>query len=265
VGKKLIELTEIGHATGCTMILVHHNKKSTLDQFGPPELESIAWSGFQEWARQWILLGRREAYNPENAGSHKLWLSVGGSAGHSGRWALDAEEGSYTDAGGRHWAVSIQGASSAIAETIDQLESEKQQRAQQKIDRRVSDDAEKLMNAYRRHPDGQTARHIRDVLAFDNKRFVPANERLTVAGMIESCEIKKNNRSFQAFRPTTIGMTGMNRDSTGMEKLIPVLSSEWDETPIGGHPTPNHNDRSKPMSVSHPTSIPVETSRSDYF
>ena len=82
VGKKLRELTDIGHATGCTIIIIHHNKKSINDPFAIPELESIAWSGFQEWARQWLLIGRRELYNAERAGSHRLWLNVGGSAGH---------------------------------------------------------------------------------------------------------------------------------------------------------------------------------------
>lgn len=85
VGKKLAELTDIIRDTGCTIGVVHHNRKATNDQFAAPELESIAWSGFQEWCRQWILLGRREAYDPEQAGSHKLWLSVGGSAGHTHR------------------------------------------------------------------------------------------------------------------------------------------------------------------------------------
>ena len=101
VGKKLIGLTEIMSDTGCTIGIVHHNKKTTTDPFATPELESIAWSGFQEWARQWIHLGRREAYNPEQAGSHKLWLSAGGSAGRSGLWAMDVEEGSHKDPGGR--------------------------------------------------------------------------------------------------------------------------------------------------------------------
>jgi len=49
VGKKLIELTETQVDTRCTVILIHHNKKSGhADPFKIPELEDIAWSGFQE-------------------------------------------------------------------------------------------------------------------------------------------------------------------------------------------------------------------------
>ncbi len=64
VGKKFRELTDLQRETGCTVIIVHHNKKPTGDPFAIPELDSIAWAGFQEWARQWLLIGRREAYNP---------------------------------------------------------------------------------------------------------------------------------------------------------------------------------------------------------
>ena len=125
VGKKLRELTDIQHETGCTIALIHHNRKSINDPFAIPELETISWSGFQEWARPWLLIGRRELYDPERAGSHRLWLNVGGSAGHSGCWAVNIEEGSQRDEGGRRWQVTVQGASSAVAQNIQQNESAK--------------------------------------------------------------------------------------------------------------------------------------------
>ncbi len=45
-----------------------------------------------------------------------------GSAGHSGLWALDIEEGSHKDPGGRRWDVDVQNASEAIAATIEARE-----------------------------------------------------------------------------------------------------------------------------------------------
>jgi hypothetical protein len=200
VGKKLRELTEVGHETGCTIAIIHHNKKSVTDPFGAPELESIAWSGFQEWTRQWILLGRREAYNPEQAGSHKLWLSVGGSAGHSGLWALDIEEGSRKDHGGRRWEVNIQNASAAIAETIEQREETKAEREEQKKSARIEADSQKLLEAYRMFPTGDTGKSVRESIGMSGTRFAPANAKLLKSGAVEACRIKKHNREEDAFR-----------------------------------------------------------------
>ena len=113
VGGQLWHLTELCEETGVTPILLHHNTKASLS-YEPPELENIAWAGFSEFARQWILLGRRERYNPENAGSHKLWIVAGGSAGHSQEWGLNIEEGHQDDPGGRRWEVDVIRASQAL-------------------------------------------------------------------------------------------------------------------------------------------------------
>jgi hypothetical protein len=60
-GEKLRPINAICSETGCTFGLVHHCRKGgRANSFDPPELEDIAWAGFQEWARQWILVGRRD-------------------------------------------------------------------------------------------------------------------------------------------------------------------------------------------------------------
>lgn len=217
VGKKLRELTEIGQETGCTIIIVHHNRKATNDPFAAPELESIAWSGFQEWARQWILLGRREAYEPEAAGSHKLWLSVGGSAGHSGMWALDIEEGSNSDQGGRRWDVAVNTASTAIAATIEQREQAKASRAEQKAATRIEADAMKLLTIFVRCPEGTTAKAARDEARLSGTRASPAIAKLIEMRQIEACQVPRNKHFYAGFRvvKTATGTTGTDRDSTG--------------------------------------------------
>ena len=218
VGKKLAELTDIMHETGCSIGIVHHNKKNSGgDQYAVPELEQIAWSGFQEWARQWILLGRREAYDPEAAGSHKLWLSVGGSAGHSGLWALDIEEGSRKDQGGRRWDVSVETASTAIAATIEQREEAKVSRADEKIAARIESDAAKLLKVYQRHPDGETGTAIKEECGMSPQKFGPANAKLLADGLIEAVGIAKNARTYAGFRLKVV--TRIDPDST---RIIPV-------------------------------------------
>ncbi len=116
VGALLKSLGELAQETGCTPLLCHHLKKGVYEPYEPAELENIAWSGFQEFVRQWILLNRRVKYDPDFAGHHELWMSVGGSAGHSGLWGLDIDEGSRQDPRGRHWDVHVLPANEAYAE-----------------------------------------------------------------------------------------------------------------------------------------------------
>lgn len=107
-GVQLRRVAVLALEMGCTPILVHHTKRSTgADLHAMPELSWLAWSGFAEFARQWILLNRRETYEP-GSGIHRLWLTLGGSAGHSGAWGLDIDEGKAGRIGGRLWEVTLQ-------------------------------------------------------------------------------------------------------------------------------------------------------------
>ena len=239
VGKKLRELTDIGHATGCTIIIIHHNTKSPFKEpFSIPELESIAWSGFQEWARQWLLIGRRELYNAERAGSHRLWLNVGGSAGHSGCWAVDIEEGSRKDEGGRRWEVRVQVASSAVAENNEQRETAKEQKCNAKLE----GDCEKLLEVYQKYPQGETAKFIREASRLNSTRFDPANQKLVDDGLIEACRIKKHTREENAFRLRTSDAGTGGTGGTVPEQIPPVPAGcvvvELPPCKGGVHPPP---------------------------
>lgn len=100
-------LSRMAQDEGVTPIILHHLVKGMAVTDSPPELESIAFAGFQEWARQWMLLSRREKYDPDHAGHHELWFMAGGSAGHSVGHALNIEEGNRNDRGGRRWDVEV--------------------------------------------------------------------------------------------------------------------------------------------------------------
>jgi hypothetical protein len=90
---------------GATPIMFCHSKKARGND--PPDLDDLAYAGVAEYLRQWMLLSRRERY--EGDGRHQLWLSVGGSAGHSFLGHLDIDEGTIDDDfHGRRWEVSVE-------------------------------------------------------------------------------------------------------------------------------------------------------------
>lgn len=252
VGPKLFELTEVGQETGCTIVIVHHNRKSQKESvFAPPELESIAWSGFQEWARQWILLGRREPYNPEQSGSHRLWLSVGGSAGHSGLWGVDVEEGSRSDPGGRRWDVTVESTSVIISESIDQREAAKESRAEKKL----AADVAKLLGVYAKFPDGETARTLRIKAGMNPERFEFVNDMLIDSGQIEVLAdgIKKAGRTYDLYLPTT-GTQRNSTERTGTVPVVPVRERDTELSPYkGGVPVPHHAQTELPSELSMPS------------
>lgn len=202
VGSMLGDLTKVTAATGATVILCHHARKGSGDrQFDPPELESIAWAGFQEWARQWLLLGRRAPYEPDSGGFHELWLAAGGSAGHSGLWAVDIAEGTRQDPGGRRWDVSVRKPAEVRrdeADERDQAKDERERRERQK-------NLQKLLTAYRRFPDGETANKIKELAGLSGTKFGPLNGHLMDAGIVTSCQVIKSNKPYEGFKLTPLG------------------------------------------------------------
>lgn len=228
MGEQLAPLKAMMDELGCTLILCHHCRKNgKADPFSFPELEDIAWAGFQEFARQWILVGRREKFDPESAGEHKLWLNAGGSAGHASLWAADITEGRQCDDGGRRWDVSIMRASEAVAAAIDAREAEKESKAERENRKRTA----KILATIEKHPEGETKSAIRIGAGIGPKIFNPIFDELLETGEIESLEITKNSRSETGYR------RGRTRSNT-VELIQPVRpgarSVEHLPPPLGG-------------------------------
>ena len=153
MGAVLSTISEACLAEGATPIFAHHTVKNAGKQVGrngatyksyePAELGDLAFAGFGEFARQWILLARRAEYEP-GTGKHQLWMTTGGSAGFNGCYAVDIDEGIMgEDFSGKKWEVTVQtqaeAARSCVAAKVDAAAI------------REHEDRQKVLNALSQH------------------------------------------------------------------------------------------------------------------
>lgn len=190
-GELLRGMSEVCRDCGCLMVLAHHTKKNTgRDPFDVPELSDIAWSGFAEFCRQWWLIGRREKYEP-GTGSHKLWLSIGGSAGHGALWAVDVEEGRRTDPDGRKWDVDIHAPNDAREQTEQRKDEAKAKRAAEQL----AKDVRKILDTLAGFPDGAgTKTDLKGFSGLRDTRLTPAIASALQSKYITPIEIRKGNK-----------------------------------------------------------------------
>ena len=201
VGSFLKSLGELAQETGCTPILCHHLRKNVAEPYEPAELENIAWAGFQEFVRQWILLNRRVKYDPDNGGHHELWLSVGGSAGHSGLWGINIDEGTRQEERGRKWDVEVISSGEAYADRAAAAELDKERRQDAKVERRFSKHRNAVWAAVCQHPEGETKKALRTEAKLNPDNFQPAIDELIEDGLVEACTVTKGSRAFDGYRP----------------------------------------------------------------
>jgi hypothetical protein len=202
MGAALRAISQVCTDCGVTLILCHHTRKNgKVEPFGAPELEDIAWSGFQEFARQWLLVNRREPYEP-GSGEHRLWLASGGSAGHSGLWGVDIGEGTRETVGGRFWEVTVRNGSEIRTENVASKEHARNQAASERQQARLDEDRKRVVKALAKYPAGETAKTIRDTLGLASGRWSVVLASLIEDGNVVPCEIAKPNRKqpYDAFR-----------------------------------------------------------------
>jgi len=189
MGPLLAAITEVCRQAGADVILCHHFIKRPADPFGVPELEDMSGAGVAEFARQWVLIGRRERYEP-GTGLHKLWLNVGGSAGFSSCWSVDVDEGVLADDfSGKKWEATVEGAAAAILGKKVQAETK---REEQQASRRKDDETKVLQAIDYLTAAGQpySSTRVRDKAVLNGDKFRQAVERLVAEGLIERCDVK---------------------------------------------------------------------------
>jgi len=117
MGQQFATLADMALGMGATPVFVHHTRKNALNvlERQPLEITDMQGAGVTEYFRQWMLLSRREKFNAASGGEHRLWMSGGGSAGHSYEFALDIHE-KQRDGRPTGWVASLTDASEAMLE-----------------------------------------------------------------------------------------------------------------------------------------------------
>ncbi|QDV88534.1 DnaB-like helicase N-terminal domain-containing protein [Stieleria magnilauensis] len=136
-GQQITIVTDLCLSRGCTPVLIDHVKKSSENarSYQPLELNDVTGAGKAENFRQWLLLSRRERFEPDHP-IHRLWMTVGGSAGHCGAYAIDIDESRDED-GSRTFAVEVSSASQA-------REHDRAEQERQRANAQAKKDAERI-------------------------------------------------------------------------------------------------------------------------
>lgn len=192
VGPLLLAVAKTCLDAGATPILIHHNKLTGGDPDGKPELGNLAFAGIQEFARQWVLLARRSRFVP-GSGKHELWLTVGGSIGHSGEWAVDVHEGTMErDFSGRTWEVTVKTNGDAIAEEkADKQAQARTKAAEAEVSRSINhhEHEDKILAALRQLGGQASRSKTYGAAKLNASNGTAALARLEADGRIEPCQL----------------------------------------------------------------------------
>ena len=199
MGAALHPLSKLAQEAGVTLVVLHHFRKGGQpNEDEPAGLEELTMSGAAEWARQWILLQRRAAYQGD--GRHLLWMRCGGSAGHSSLWGVTVDEGlldpdTFT---GRTWDVTV----APVADVRVEVEQDRENRKAAEQERREANHRERLLVTLRTCPKGDTARGLRIAAGLNPEAFGRAVSALLQEGRAARCEVTKNGVEHDGFKPT---------------------------------------------------------------
>jgi hypothetical protein len=203
MGQVLSNAIRICNERNITPVFVHHFKRTraTQDPYAPGELLDLTQAGAAEVAGQWWLLTRREAFNPDEPGEHRLWLNIGGRLGHGCLHALDVHEGRLNDPGGRRWEVDVLAAEDVRTATKERQDEAKRERAEEKAAALLDSDRREVVKILAKTKEPQTKSDLRGMASATYPRFNRAFLSLVEDGTLQSVDVPKgNNRMFAGWK-----------------------------------------------------------------
>ncbi len=236
VGKVLRSVSEMMTPAGLLPLIVHHANRGLT--FGEPMgLENLAYSGCDAFARQWLLLSRREKYKSD--GVHKLWMTIGGSENQNGLFAANVDTGTIDT--GRRWDVAVMDAASLQQNAAVERET----KAMEKTSKQVADDKAKVLKAIDSEKskglEAATATAIKNHANLSSKRVNDAIDRLIDEGTIQPHEFRKGigsnaKRPVTGYRrPVVVEQTDINFDHPVKDEIPDGNPGCPDGSPVTGN------------------------------
>ena len=261
-GQQLAALCNYVLDAGATPICCDHVKRSSENARNrePLELSDISGAGKAEYFRQWMLVSRRSKFQPEeNRKPHELWLSIGGSEGHSSQLALDVVE-NFDDT--RHMEIDV--ATKLRSELVQQKQEATKDKKEVAKEQAFNAKLDKALDFFKSTPNG--LRVIADIKAF---MVCSSDVAKAIVLHLESKKliakhpqtVRRGSNTCDAYHlPEAVIQTELNIEGQeGQKQVVPHCPSSVSDgaeseglegqgqTPIGGCP-------SVPLSVSK---IPV--------
>jgi hypothetical protein len=196
MGELLFRFSRVCLDGGCTPLLFAHFR--TTVPFGKePTLADIAYAGFQQFSRQWILLSRRSEFDPtpvteQNELRNELWFVAGGSSVPGKRLALDVYEGIRDrEFKGYSWRVDVHNVTEAKQNKTTEAVQERIDAGKKRKDiRRKQDENDVLLtvDAMAARRELATRRKIRTTLGWGADKADGAIDRLLADDILEELE-----------------------------------------------------------------------------
>lgn len=186
-GRAIMQVHKSCQDAGATLILVYHTRKRKAAKARPVGLSDLAFAGIAEAARQWVLIDHRKPYIA-GTGLHRLRFSVGGSAGHSGRYFIDVDEGAGKQAG-QSLRVRVLSEVEAATEEADTGSDGRPGKRQVGLEYWVSIVADWFDD----HPEGDTKTGVRKATGCPQELIDSVLKAHLASGLIETTKIPKQS------------------------------------------------------------------------